>query len=80
MDTAPLLPVVDALALATVADQVLLIVEWGQTRLASVSEALKVLRPEVHRVTGMFLNKVDRNQLPAYAYRGGYHYKYFSNA
>ena len=31
MDTSPLLPVVDALALATVADKILVIVEWGQT-------------------------------------------------
>ena len=84
MDTSPLLPVVDALALATVADKILLIVEWGQTPLASISEAFKVLRPEAHRVAGIVLNKVDRNQLPGYAYRGGYHYrsagKYFSNA
>ena len=31
MDTSPLPPVVDALALATVADKVLVIVEWTQT-------------------------------------------------
>ena len=84
MDTSPLLPVVDALALATVADKVLLIVEWGQTSRASISEAFKVLRPEVHRVAGIVLNKVDLNQLPGYAQYGGYHHRsagnYFSNA
>jgi succinoglycan biosynthesis transport protein ExoP len=84
MDTSPLLPVVDALALATVADKVLLIVEWGQTSRASISEAFKVLRPEAHRVAGIVLNKVDLNQLPGYEYYGGYHDrsagKYFSNA
>jgi exopolysaccharide transport family protein len=84
MDTSPLLPVVDALALATVADKVLLIVEWGQTPRASISEAFKVLRPEAHRVAGIVLNKVDLNQLPGYGYHGGYHNrsagKYFSNA
>jgi exopolysaccharide transport family protein len=84
MDTSPLLPVVDALALATVADKVLLIVQWGQTPRASISEAFKVLRPEAHRVAGMVLNKVDLKQLQGYGYRGGYHYgavgKYFSNA
>jgi capsular exopolysaccharide synthesis family protein len=83
MDTAPLLPVIDALALATVADKVLVIVEWGQTRRASISEAFKVLRPEAHRVAGIVLNKVDLNQLQGYGYRG-YHYrsagKHFSNA
>jgi len=84
MDTSPLLPVVDALALATVADKILLIVEWGQTSRASISEAFKVLRPEAHRVAGIVLNKVDLTQLPGYGYQGGYHYrsagKYFSNA
>jgi capsular exopolysaccharide synthesis family protein len=84
MDTPPLLPVVDALALATVADKVLLIVEWGQTSRASISEAFKVLRPEAHRVAGIVLNKVDLSQLQGYGYRGGYHYrsvgKYPSNA
>jgi polysaccharide biosynthesis transport protein len=83
MDTAPLLPVVDALALATVADKVLVIVEWGQTRRAAISEAFKILRPEAHRVAGIVLNKVDLNQLQGYGYRGSYHYrsvnKYFSN-
>jgi polysaccharide biosynthesis transport protein len=84
MDTSPLLAVVDALAAATVADKVLVIVEWGQTPRASISEAFKVLRPEAHRVAGIVLNKVDLNQLQGYGYRGGYHYrsvaKYFSNA
>jgi Mrp family chromosome partitioning ATPase len=83
MDTPPLLPVVDALALATVADKVLLIVEWGQTPRASISEALKVLGPEAHRVAGIVFNKVDFRQLQPYGYPG-YHYrsvgKYFSNA
>jgi succinoglycan biosynthesis transport protein ExoP len=84
MDTSPLLPVVDALALATVADKILVIVEWGHTPRASISEAFKVLRPEAHRVAGIVLNKVDLNQMRGYGYRGGYHYrsvgKYFSNA
>jgi Mrp family chromosome partitioning ATPase len=84
MDTSPLLPVVDALAVATVADKVLVIVEWGQTPRASISAAFKVLRPEVHRVAGIVLNKVDLNQLHGYSYATWYHYrstgKYFSNA
>ena len=84
MDTPPLLPVVDALALATVADKILVIVEWGHTPRAAISEAFKVLRPEAHRVAGIVLNKVDLNQLRGYGYRRGYHYrsvgKYFSNA
>jgi polysaccharide biosynthesis transport protein len=76
IDTAPLLPVVDALVLMTIADRVLMIVEWSQTPRASISEAFKLLRPEAHRVAGVVLNKVDLNQLPRYGYRGRYHYGY----
>jgi polysaccharide biosynthesis transport protein len=84
IDAPPLLLVIDALALATMVDKILVIVEWGRTSRASISEALKVLRPEAHRVAGIILNKVDLNQLQGYGYRGGYQYrsndKYFSNA
>jgi succinoglycan biosynthesis transport protein ExoP len=74
IDAPPLLPVVDALVLTTVADKILMIIEWGQTPRASISEAFKLLRPEAHRVAGIVLNKVDPNQLPRYGYRGGYGY------
>jgi len=74
MDTSPLLPVVDALVLTTVADKVLVIVEWSHTPRGSISEAFKVLRPEAHRVAGIVLNKVDVDQLPGYGYYGSYHY------
>ena len=53
----------------------LVIVEWSQTPRASISEAFKLLRPEVHRIAGVVLNKVDPAQLPAYGYRGGYLYR-----
>ncbi len=75
IDTSPLLPVVDALVLATVADKVLIVVEWSQTPRTSISEAFKVLRPEAHRIAGIVLNKADLNQLPAYGYYSGYHYR-----
>ena len=78
IDGPPLLPVVDALALATVADKILVIVEWGHTSRESISEAFRVLGPEANRVAGIVLNKVDFDALPGY---GGYQYrKYFNNA
>ena len=73
LDASPLLPVVDALPLATIADKILLIVEWGQTSRKIISEALKVLRPEAHRIAGIVLNKANLRFLPGYAYPGGYH-------
>jgi polysaccharide biosynthesis transport protein len=78
LDSPPLLPVVDALALATGADKILLVVEWRRTPRATIYEAFRVLGPEANRVAGVVLNKVDFNQLPGY---GGYQYrKYFNNA
>jgi polysaccharide biosynthesis transport protein len=81
MDSPPLLPVVDALALATVADKILLIVEWGRTPRASIHEAFRVLGPEAKRLAGIVLNKVDFRELPGY---GGYQYrsiaKYYGSA
>jgi polysaccharide biosynthesis transport protein len=78
IDSPPLLPVVDALALATGADKILVVVEWSRTPRATIYEAFRVLGPEAHRVAGIVLNKVDFNELPGY---GGYQYrKYFNNA
>jgi capsular exopolysaccharide synthesis family protein len=81
MDSPPLLPVVDALALATVADKILLVVEWGGTPRASIHEAFRVLGPQANRVAGIVLNKVDFTELPGY---GGYQYrsiaKYYGKA
>ena len=78
MDSPPLLPVVDALALATGADKILVVVEWCRTSRATINEAFRVLGPEAHRVAGVVLNKVDFNELPGY---GGYQYrKYFNKA
>jgi len=84
LDIAPLLPVIDALALATMADKILLIVEWGRTPKASISAAFKILRPEAERIAGIVLNKADLKQLDYYGYRRSYNYhaaeKYFSRA
>ena len=77
MDAPPLLPFVDLLALATVADDVLVVVAWNHTPRASVSEALKMLRPEAHRVAGIVLNKVDLAKMPKYGYDPS---RYYSTA
>jgi polysaccharide biosynthesis transport protein len=78
IDSPPLLPVVDALALATGADKILVVVEWSRTPRATIQEAFRVLGPQAHRVAGVVLNKVDFDELPGY---GRYQYRrYYSNA
>jgi exopolysaccharide transport family protein len=74
LDASPLLPVVDALALANMADKILMIVEWNRTSRDNIADALKMLRPEAHRVAGIVLNKVEFKQLRGYGY--GYAYGY----
>jgi capsular exopolysaccharide synthesis family protein len=71
IDASPLLPVVDALALAAMADKILLVVEWSRTPRVSITEAFKVLRPEIGRIAGIVLNKVDLAQVYGYGYRAG---------
>ena len=75
MDTPPLLPVVDALALSTLADKILVVVAWRHTPRRRIIEALKILQPEMHRVAGIVVNKVDFTHLPEHAY-GSERYRY----
>ena len=82
IDSPPLLPVIDALALATGVDKILVVVEWCRTPRATIHEAFRVLGPEAHRVAGIVLNKVDFNELPGYGrYQyGKYYRKYLASA
>jgi capsular exopolysaccharide synthesis family protein len=78
MDASPLLPVVDALALAPIADKIVMIVEWGRTSRTNVFEALKTLRYAGHSIGGIILNKVDYKRLASYGYGFGRDYTYGS--
>jgi exopolysaccharide transport family protein len=79
LDASPLLPVIDALALAALADKILVVVEWNRTPRTCIAEALKILRPEAHRIAGIVLNKVDVEQLHGYGYGSGYPSRDFKN-
>jgi Mrp family chromosome partitioning ATPase len=55
IDAPPILPVVDALAVAAIADRIVMVVEWGRTSRTSVAEALKTLRFAGYSVGGILL-------------------------
>jgi polysaccharide biosynthesis transport protein len=76
VDASPLLPVVDALALAAMVDKILMVIEWNRTPQTGVAEAFKVLMPEAHRLAGVVLSKVDFKRLRkhGYGYGSGYNY------
>jgi hypothetical protein len=57
------------------ADKILLVVEWSRTPRVSITEAFKVLRPEIGRIAGIVLNKVDLAQVYGYGYRAGLGYR-----
>jgi polysaccharide biosynthesis transport protein len=78
IDTSPLLPVVDTLVLAAVADNIVMIIEWGRTSRTSASEALKTLRFAGYSIGGIVLNKVDYKRLASYGYGFGRDYSYGS--
>ncbi len=73
LDTPPLLSVVDTLALAPMADKILLAVDNGQTDHDNISEAFRLLRFEADRVAGIVFNKLPAKQLRHYRYPGYYH-------
>ncbi len=66
VDTPPLLSVVDAVALATIADKILIAIDSTHTRSQTVAESFRLLQPETNRVAGMVFNKVAPDQLRRY--------------
>lgn len=72
LDTPPLLSVIDALALASVADKILLTIDIGQTRQDSIAQAFRLLTPESARIAGVVFNKIPPHQLPKYRFAGYY--------
>jgi succinoglycan biosynthesis transport protein ExoP len=76
VDSPPLLPFVDALALATIADRILVTIDGSYAHDVSVTEAFRKLRPETHRVAGMVFNKVMPEQMRRYGLYGEQRYAY----
>jgi capsular exopolysaccharide synthesis family protein len=66
IDSPPLLPVVDTRVLATIADQILMTVDGSYAHDVSVVEAMRLLRPESHRIAGIVFNKLAPEQIQRY--------------
>lgn len=74
LDTPPLLSVIDALTLATLADKILIVIDSNRTSCRSISQGFRLLGPETERIAGMIFNKVDPSQLRHYGF-SGYEYQ-----
>jgi Mrp family chromosome partitioning ATPase len=59
LDTPPVLAVSDALKLGSLADEVLLMIDWSDTPRQAVSAAVRVLQRAQIAITGLVMTKVD---------------------
>lgn len=68
VDSPPLVPLVDARALAEQADRIILAIRWDATPQEVVAQALETLAPAYDRVLGTVLTRVDLRRLRFYDY------------
>jgi capsular exopolysaccharide synthesis family protein len=66
LDAAPVLGAADAAALSSLADETLLVVEWGRTPAARILEALRAVSVSGRRSAALILNKVNLQCLRSY--------------
>jgi len=66
VDSPPLVPLVDARALADISDRVVLAIRWDSTPQQVVEQALDTLAPFYDRVLGTVLTRVDMQRLHLY--------------
>jgi Mrp family chromosome partitioning ATPase len=68
IDSPPLVPLVDARALAEFADRIVLTIRWDSTPRDVVAQALEALAPAYDRLLGTVLTRVDMQRLRLYDY------------
>lgn len=79
LDSAPVLPVADALSLAPLADSTIIVVRAGSTRRKALVRVRALLRRVQARVIGIVVNDVDLRLENYYTYSKNYGYDYASN-
>ncbi len=75
IDAPPLLPVTDALVLSSLADGVLLVIDYGATRIGEAVQGRNQLEQAGARVLGVVMNKIPTGRR-GYAYYY-YHYNHY---
>jgi len=68
IDAPPLVPLVDARALAEIADRLVLAIRWDSTPRDVVTQALETVAPAYDRLLGTVLTRVDMQRLRYYDY------------
>ena len=73
IDSPPMLPVADAVAIMPMVDKILFVIRWRETPRASVSNAIRLL-PSKSQVTGVVLNLIDEKASRKYGDRSSSYY------
>jgi succinoglycan biosynthesis transport protein ExoP len=79
VDLAPVVPVIDAKAFASMVDGFVFVTEWGKTPIQMVQNVMNNEPQIANKTVGIVLNKTDMNELQRYAGPGGsehYHEKF----
>jgi succinoglycan biosynthesis transport protein ExoP len=76
VDFSPLLPVVDVRAATDLIDSYIFIVEWGETKIDVVREAIMLSHELYDKLVGVAMNKVNMNLIGRYE---GSREKYYGN-
>ena len=82
VDLPPLVPIVDARAAAHLVDCMILVIEWGRTKINVVRHALDTSPNLQQTIVGVVLNKTNMDHLAQYdvqhksMYRNKYYAKY----
>jgi succinoglycan biosynthesis transport protein ExoP len=80
VDLPPLVPIVDARAAAHLVDCMILVIEWGRTKIDVVQHALNTVPNLQEAVIGAVLNKTNMDNLPQYdvQHKSMYKNKYYA--
>jgi len=79
LDSAPVLPVADALSLAPLVDSTVIVVRAGSTRKKALIRVRSLLKRAKARITGIVVNDVDLRLENYYTYSKNYGYDYATN-
>src|SRR3984893_4893113 len=80
VDLPPLVPIVDARAAAHLVDCMILVIEWGRTKINVVRHALDTAPNLQQAIVGAVLNKTNMDHLPQYdvQHKSMYQNKYYA--
>ena len=80
VDLPPLVPIVDAKAAAHLVDCMVLVIEWGQTKIDVVQHVLDTAPQLQQAIIGAVLNKTNMDRVPLYdvQYKSMYKNEYYA--